>query len=82
MTRLDVAFALGVGIGLSAVYAINSNAVSTAAEQVGQGILATWNAMTFNNVAGFAFTCVGLSIATSIAFPALRNVYNNALGNQ
>ncbi len=67
--------AVGAVIGVSSVYALNSKAVCDAAEKVQRGVQATWNALTFDNVATFTFTCVGLSIASKIATPAIQSIY-------
>ncbi len=68
--------AVGAGVGVTAVYMLNTDA----AARINQKCQAIWAALTFDNVVSATLTCVGLSFAASIAFPAIRSIFVSVIG--
>ncbi len=68
--------ALGIGIGLVATHVINAKVTEETVIKVGRAAKSVYNSLTFDNVATFTMTCIGLSVAASFAIPAVKDILN------
>lgn len=73
--------ALGVGIGLVATHVINSRATEQAINKVGRAAKSVYDSLTYTNVSTLTLTCIGLSVAGSVAIPAIKDIFRQ-LANQ